>query len=227
MSSSLKIPLAIILGGIIIAVAVYVSMPKDSAKNVGNPLLVRPVGIQDHILGNPAAPVQIIEYSDFDCEFCKGFHETLHQIIVDKGVEGQVAWIFRQFPLSEIHPNALAHARATECAASVAGNDGFWKFADALFANQPVDPAQYGALASSAGIPGVPFATCYASASANFDVRIAPDRKNALDVGAQGTPYSLILVAGKPPIVMNGAYSYDAVKQLVDAALSNSLWKYP
>src|SRR3989338_6614339 len=126
MSSSLKIPLAIILGGIIIAVAVYVSMPKDSAKNVGNPLLVRPVGIQDHILGNPAAPVQIIEYSDFDCEFCKGFHETLHQIIVDKGVEGQVAWIFRQFPLSEIHPNALAHARATECAASVAGNDGFW-----------------------------------------------------------------------------------------------------
>src|SRR3989344_6274822 len=123
MKTSLTIPLAIIAGGIIGAVAVYVSMPKNPETNAGNPALVRPVSASDHILGNPTAPVVIIEYSDFDCDFCRGFHDTLHQIIVDEAASGNVAWVFRQFPLSEIHPNARAHARASECAASVAGND--------------------------------------------------------------------------------------------------------
>lgn len=161
----------------------------------------------------------IVEYADFDCEYCKGFEETLRQIIANEGAGGDVAWVFREFPLVEIHPNAFSHARAAECAAYVAGNDAFWKFADALFANQPVDPSQYGALAASAGISSDDFATCYATASSTLDARINADRQNALDIGAQGTPYSLILIKGQPPVVMGGAYSYDAVKQLVDQAL--------
>ncbi|MGD0328314.1 MAG: thioredoxin domain-containing protein [Minisyncoccia bacterium] len=222
MKQSLTIPIAIILGGIVIAGAVYFSLRSPAIPgNAGNPALVRPVGANDHILGNPAAPVVIVEYADFDCEFCKDFEETLHRIVADEGATGEVAWVFREFPLVEIHPNAFSHARAAECAADVAGNDAFWKFADALFANQPVDPSQYGALAASAGISSDDFATCYATASSTLDARINADRQNALDIGAQGTPYSLILIKGQPPIVMGGAYSYDAVKQLVDQALQN------
>lgn len=222
MERSLTIPFAIIFGGIVIALAVYVSMPKKPSvdSSMGNPALVRPVGVNDHILGNPAAKVMIIEYSDFDCDFCKDFHETLHQIVASEGADGDVAWVFRQFPLSEIHPNALSHAKAAECIAQVGGNDAFWKFADALFTNQPVDSTRYGELARTVGILGTDaFATCYASASTTLSARISADRQNALDVGAPGTPYSLILVDGKPPAVMNGAYSYEAVKQLVDQAL--------
>ena len=220
MSSSLKIPLAIIVGGIIVAVAVYVSVPKSPVKNTGDPSLVRPIGIGDHILGNPAAPVMIIEYSDFDCEYCKDFHDTLHQIVANAGTNGKVAWVFRHFPLSEIHPNALAHARATECVAATAGNDAFWKFSNALFINQPVDPSRYGELADSVGISGDAFASCYSTASTTLDARITADRQNALDIGAAGTPYSIILVNGKLSEVMGGAYSYDAVKQLIDQALA-------
>lgn len=220
MKTSLTIPIAIIAGGIIVAVAVYISMPKRPDASAGNPALVRPIGTTDHILGNPAAPVMIVEYSDFDCEFCKDFHNTLNQIIANSGVNGKVAWVFRHFPLSEIHPNALAHARASECIAATSGNDAFWKFSNALFANQPVNPQSYGTLASSIGISGDAFASCYSTASMTLDARIAADRQNALDIGAQGTPYSLILVTGKPPVVMAGAYSYDAVKQLVDEALA-------
>ncbi len=222
MRSSLTIPLAIIFGGIVIATAIYVSMPKKPSvdSNAGNPALVRPVGVNDHILGNPAAKVMIVEYSDFDCEFCKDFHETLHQVIASEGADGDVAWVFRQFPLSEIHPNALSHAKAAECIAQVGGNDAFWKFADTLFASQPANPAHYGEFARSTGILGTDvFASCYASASTTLSAHISADRQNALDVGAIGTPYSLILVTGKPPVVMNGAYSYEAVKQLVDQAL--------
>lgn len=223
MKSSLTVPIAIVVGGIIVAVAVYVSIPKkvSTSSDTGNPSLVRPVGTSDHILGNPAAKVMIIEYSDFECDFCKGFHDTLHQIIATEGASGEVAWVFRQFPLSEIHPNALSHARAAECVAQVAGNDTFWKFANALFANQPIDPSQYGTLAASVGISSDAFATCYANASATLDARIMADRQNALDTGAVGTPYSLIVVTGKAPIVMDGAYSYDAAKELIEQALAN------
>ncbi len=225
MKSSYTLPIAIILGGLIIAGAVYFSMAKKEASTssgTGNPALVRPVGPSDHIFGNPAAKVMIVEYADFDCGFCKGFDETLHQIIANEGASGKVAWVYREFPLTEIHPNAMNNARAAECVAKTAGNDAFWKFADSLFANQPVDPMNYGVLAHAAGVSGSAFATCYANAATTVDARILADRQNALAIGARGTPYSLILVAGAAPIVMDGAYSYDAVKQLVDQALAEA-----
>lgn len=221
MKSSYTIPVAIVFGGIMIALAVYASMPKNATKSIGNPSLVRPVGASDHILGNPAAKVMIVEYSDFDCDFCKGFNETLHQVIASEAASGQVAWVYREFPLTEIHPNAFSHARAAECVAQVAGNDTFWKFETALFDNQPVDPSQYGMLAKSAGVSGDAFATCYSTASTTLDARIMADRQNALDMGAQGTPYSLILVTGKSPVVVDSALPYDMMKQLVDQALGN------
>lgn len=222
MSSKFTIPVAIVLGGIVVALAVYVSMPKtpSTSSGKGNPALVRPVDTTDHILGNPAAQVQIIEYSDFDCTYCKGFDDTLHQIIANEGASGNVAWVYREFPLTEIHPNAMKHAEAAECVAQTAGNDAFWKFKTLLFANQPVDPLQYGSLARSAGISGDAFASCYANAATTVDERIRADRQNAFDIGALGTPYSLIIVVGKAPIVIPGAYPYDAVKQLVAEALA-------
>ncbi|NNM83808.1 thioredoxin domain-containing protein [Candidatus Parcubacteria bacterium] len=225
MKSSYAIPAAIVFGGIIIATAIYISMPKSSPE--GKASLVRPVSTSDHILGNPAAPVMIIEYSDFDCGFCKGFNDTLHEVIANEGASGKVAWVFREFPLTEIHPDAFALARAAECAASVASsdptanNDAFWRFASALYMNQPVDPSNLGAIASSVGISSEAFATCYANASPSIDARITADRQNALLAGATGAPFSVILTNGKNPVVMNGAYSYNAVKQLVDQALGN------
>lgn len=219
MKQSLTIPLAIALGGVIIAGAIYVSMPKSFSISKDTSALVRPVSTSDHILGNPAAPVIIVTYTDFDCTFCKDFHDTLLRIITNEGTTGNIAWVYREFPLTEIHPNAHAHARAAECIAQVGGNIAFWKFADALYKKQPVTPLQYGELASEIGISTTDFATCFAGAATTVDARVAEDRQNALDIGALGTPYSLILVAGNPPVVMNGAYPYIAVKQLINEAL--------
>jgi|SRR3989344_2116679 len=222
MRSTYTIPVAIVLGGVIVAVAVYFSIarpfPKTSS-GTGNPALVRPVGTSDHILGSPTAPVMIVEYSDFDCDYCKGFHAVLHQIIANEGAQGQVAWVFREFPLTEIHANAMKHAEAAECVAKVSGNDAFWKFADVLFANQPVDPSRYWEFAARAGVSGDAFATCFAEAATRVDMRITADRQNALDTGAIGTPYSLILVQGKVPIVIDQAFSYDDLKLLIDQTL--------
>ncbi len=223
MKSSYALPIAIIAGGLIIAGAVYFSIAKkepSTSSLAGNPALVRPVGPTDHIFGNPAAKVVIVEYADFDCQSCRGFNETLHQIIANEGASGKVAWVYREFPLTQTHPNAMNDARAAECVAKTAGNEAFWKFADSLFANQPADPMNYGVLAYAAGVSGSAFAACYADAAATVDARIQADRQNALAIGARGAPYSLILTAGQTPIVMDGAYPYDVVKQLVDQALA-------
>lgn len=220
MRPSLTIPIAIVLGGGIIAGAVFWSIRSSApSRATGNPALMRPISSEDHILGNPAASVMIVEYADFDCEYCKGFGETLHQLIANEGATGRVAWIYREFPLIEIHPNALRHAEAAECAARVAGSDGFWKFTNALFENQPVDPSRYGTLAANSGITQDTFATCLADAPNLVDKRIMADRKNALDMGARGTPFTLIVAPGKPTTVLAGSYSYDALRQLVEQAL--------
>ncbi len=222
MPRNLTIPAAIVFGGLILAVAVFSLIAPSTSKaptGTGDVSLVRPVGSTDHILGNPAAKVMIIEYSDFDCTYCKDFDATLHEVIANAGANGSVAWVYRQFPLAELYPNAMKHAQAAECAALAGGNDAFWRFASELFKNQPADPTRYGQYAKAAGVPGDAFASCYESAQSTVDARIIADRENALAIDAQGAPYSVILVEGKTPIVMNGAYSYDAVKALIDQAL--------
>ena len=223
MRPSLTVPIAIVVAGLIVAAAVYVTLA-PTGDGAPRAELVRPVGAEDHILGSPTAPVKIVEYCDFESDYCRAFEETLHQLIADEGADGTVAWVYRHFPLTELHPNALTHARASECAAEVAGNDGFWRFSTALYKNQPVLPSQYGTIASSVGITSDAFATCYASAAATFDAKIMANRQNALDMGAQGAPFSIVLVDGsagrRSAIVLDGAYSYDAVREIIAQALA-------
>lgn len=216
-SSTWTIPLAIIAGGAIVAGAVFFSM-REGASVSGSPERVRPVDTTDHIFGNPSAPVVIVEYSDFDCQYCKTFHETLYQVVANEGADGSVAWVFRHFPLSEIHPNALAHARAAECVAANGGEEAFWKFADLLFKNQPSNPSQYGQFAQEAGA-SAGFASCYANPPTELEAGIAADRQNATLMGTRGTPYSVVLKDGQFFAALNGAYSYDAMKAIVAQAL--------
>ena len=213
-----RIPLAIVFAGIVIAFALYSTFEKPSTHSTA--ALIRPVDTSDHILGNPVAPVMIVEYTDFDCTDCKGLHTILHQLIAHTGTRGAAAWVLREFPDTDLHPNAFSHARAAECIADVAGNRAFWEFADELFARQPVSPSDYGTLAASIGISGNTFATCYASTDTTRAKRISADHENAIALGAQTAPFTLILVQGQEPIVLEGPYTYDAVKGVVDQVLT-------
>ena len=90
----------------------------------------------DHIMGNPDAEVVIIEYSDFECPYCKAFQPTLKQIVSESN--GSVAWIYRNWP---IHQNSVQKLIAAECVAKLKGNDAFWKYSDLLFALLNPTPA--------------------------------------------------------------------------------------
>lgn len=221
MKTKMVVPIAILVGGIIVAIAVYSSTSQrveNTPKKSNNPAAILPVTAYDHILGNPSAPVKIIEYSDFECHYCAQFQKTLHRIINSYGPTGRVAWIFREFPLTEIHPNALQAARAAECVARTAGNAAFWSFADALFANQPVISSDIGKYAYDAGAKPTSVASCMISGSVNK--RIDRQRANAIAAGAAGTPYALIVVSGTTPVVIDGAYPYSYIKQQIETALN-------
>ncbi|MFA5799455.1 MAG: thioredoxin domain-containing protein [Candidatus Peribacteraceae bacterium] len=102
----------------------YVSKDKDvtNAKNVV------PVDVAaEHIRGNKDARLAIIEYSDFQCPFCRNVHPTYQQLIALYG--DKIMWVYRHFPLG-FHPDAEPFAIGSECAAELGGSDAFWSFAD-------------------------------------------------------------------------------------------------
>ena len=84
----------------------------------------------EHLIGNPEADIVMIEYSDYDCTFCQRVHPTLTQLVSD---DGNIAWAYRHFPLTAIHPEALPKAIASECFAELGGAEAFWLFTETNF----------------------------------------------------------------------------------------------
>lgn len=96
---------------------------------------IRPIATDEHLFGNPDAEIVIVEYSDLECPYCKMFHEVMHQVVAEEG--GEVAWIYRHFPMPSLHPMAFLEAEATECAWEQGSNEAFWKYTDKLFEITP------------------------------------------------------------------------------------------
>ena len=182
---------------------------------------LRPVSKgRDHIRGDPAAPVTLIEYSDFECPFCKSFHSTVKKLVDESG--GRVRWVYRHFPLEELHPvKARKEAVASECAAELGGNDAFWKFADRFYELTPSNnrtdiDAVLPRIAGEIGLDKAQFASCLASA--RHDRRVAEDAQDAVASGGRGTPWSIIVSKSGKTYPLSGAQPYAAVKQLIDLA---------
>jgi protein-disulfide isomerase len=97
----------------------------------GSAATVRAPSSSDHIIGSPTAPIVLIEYSDFQCPFCQMIHVTLKQIVSESN--GEVAWVYRHFPLYQIHPQAEPAANASECIFDQLGDSAFWTFANTVF----------------------------------------------------------------------------------------------
>lgn len=89
---------------------------------------IAPVTAEDHIIGNPDAPIVIVEYSDLECPFCKRFNGTMKELVANSN--GQIAWVYRHWV---VHSGALPKAGAAECVAKLKGNDAFWKYVDLTF----------------------------------------------------------------------------------------------
>lgn len=230
--NNLTVPMAIVIAGALIAGAVYFSnqgggvavapKPEAAADNISGLENMRPVSSEDHIRGNPNAPVKIVEYSDMECPFCKRFHSIMQQAIDEYGKDGRVAWVYRHFPLDSIHSKARTEAVATECVNELGGSDAFWKFTDRFFEltpsnNQTDIQKVLPQIAGEIGLDVNKFNSCLTSGK--YDKHIQDDLDNATTTGGNGTPWSIVIAKNGKKFPLSGAQPYEAVKQLVELAL--------
>jgi protein-disulfide isomerase len=236
----MNVPVAIVIAGALIAAAIYFA---DGSSNGGStagtqvantegdqpapaaapaqPTIgdIREVTSEDHIRGAQNAKVTIIEYSDFECPFCKRFHPTMQQLVDE--YPNDVRWVYRHFPLEQLHSKAPKQAEATECAAE---QGKFWEMADKIFevtpANNGLDMAKLPTYAKDAGVPDIPkFQECLDSGK--YVQHVQDDIADAQAAGGRGTPYSVVLTADGKKLPLSGAQPYSSVKQLVDEALGS------
>ena len=176
---------------------------------------------QDHIRGNIDAPVKIVEFSDMECPFCKKFHQTMLQVMEEYGNNGQVAWIYRHFPIEQLHSKAKKSAEASECAGELGGNNAFWKYLDKYFeitpSNNQIDLAELPKIAESIGLNKTQFENCLNSGK--YSEKIEAQIQDAENSGARGTPYSIVIDKNNKKYPINGAYPYEDVRQIIESAL--------
>lgn len=219
------IPVAIVAAGLIMAVAIYVMrIHHIEGSVVGDPTLMHPVTQADHIVGNPAAPVVLVEYSDMESTYSKTFQQTMEQVMTEYAASGNVAWVYRHLPLIDQHVYAAQDAEAAECAASLGGPNMFWRFIDTINAASPADlqfdPTNYGSVATSLGILPQSFEACINAHT--FEKKVSSDFENGLAVGAGGSPFSILLVKGQAPITIDGAVPYEGLKKMLNGAIAKA-----
>lgn len=223
---NLSVPAAIIFAGIIIGGAILVTKymptsPSDSPDTATKKITMEPVTNADHILGNPNADLIIVEYSDTECPYCKEFHKTLHTIIDEYGKDGKVAWVYRHFPIAQLHAKAQKEAEATECATDIGGKAMFWTYTDRIYAitpsNDGLDPAKLYTIAEELGLNKDAFAKCLDSGK--FTKKVEAQYQDALNAGANGTPYSIIVTKKGEKIPLEGAYPIEYVRTTIEGLL--------
>jgi len=227
-NSSSIIPIAIIAGFAMVAIAIFftnqggaertaVTQNQQTEQDELTDGVARPVDDTDYILGNPNAPIVMIEYSDYDCPFCKQYQRTMHQIMDEYGVTGRIAWVYRQFPIAEIHPNAPQISEAALCVGDIAGNDAFWTFSDLIFDKRDIDEltnvTKLGEYAQVSGVDLAQYSSCMNDG--RMKQAVEDSIRDGYDAGARGTPYTILQV-GNQQAVINGAQPYDVVKGIIE-----------
>lgn len=231
MVEKMAIPISIVLAGAIMGGALYYSNLKvktqeaviNTAQKVatGSSEKMRPVSAEDHILGNPNADVIIVEYSDTECPFCKQFHTTMRRVMSEYGTNGKVAWVYRHFPIDQLHPKARKEAEATECANELGGSEKFWQYTNLLYdtttSNNTLDPAKLPEMAKTVGLDVKAFNACLSSGK--YADKVEADYQDAITAGGQGTPNSILITKDGTKTVIEGAQPYENLKNIIDAVL--------
>lgn len=233
--NGVMVPVAIVIAGALIAGALFLTTKKspDTAKVAdtkinNNEIAIDPVSADDHILGNPKAPIMIVEFSDTECPFCKNFHLTMHKVIDTYGKSGKVAWVYRHFPIDQLHSKARKESEATECAAELGGNEKFWEYLDLVYKKTPsnngLDLSLLPKFAEEIGLDKKEFETCLNSGK--YADKINKDITKAKVAGGQGTPYTVIITEHEKIAINEGAIPFSGgpinMKLILDDLVSKN-----
>ncbi|MEA3335662.1 MAG: thioredoxin domain-containing protein [Chloroflexota bacterium] len=145
------------------------------------------------IKGDPNAPMTIIEYSDYQCPFCSRFVlQTMPALVQEYIDSGQAKLVFKDFPLTSIHPQAQKASEATRCVRELTGNDdSYWAMHDLLFEGQQEwgnsrAPEIFAGYAEQLGVARDDFSACLESGQ--FADAVKADLEEGVALGVRGTP---------------------------------------
>jgi protein-disulfide isomerase len=167
------------------------------------------VSADDHVQGNMDAPVVLVEYGDYQCPHCGHAYPIVKQ--VQKHFGTRLAFVFRNFPLNEIHPEAEGAAEAAEFAGT---RDRFWEMHDGIFENQEeLGARMLVQLAETLGLSGTQLAG--ALEAGEFMPRVKKDFLGGVRSGVNGTP--TFFINGQRH---DGAFEYEDLVAAIEARLS-------
>ena len=204
---------------------------KLESKIVKNQLVkqpdIQPINVSvddDPIRGDQNAPITIVEFSDFQCPFCARFHIQTLPLILEQYIEtGKVKFVYRDFPIQNIHPNAISAAVASECAHE---QDKYWEYHDMLFENQGVwNNAEtisaitiFKEFATKLELNQEQFNSCLDSGK--YIDEISNDLTDGRNYGITGTPGFFIGNEDIGFVKINGAQPFEAFKSVIDSQLN-------
>jgi len=172
------------------------------------------------VKGDPNAPITIIEFSDFQCPFCKKFHATTLPLLEKNYIDtGKVKFVYRDFPIKSIHPNAASAALASECADD---QNLFWKYHDLVFENQrnweglskSSAVNVFKQYASELGIDMDEFNQCFETAKHLTEVN--GDLQDGVSYGVTGTPGFFVGNDELGYVKIIGAQPYSVFERLIE-----------
>jgi protein-disulfide isomerase len=225
MKSQYAIPFAIVVVGLLVAGGIFLisrnPSPTQNGTQTQNIKAFDPA--VDHIMGNPNAPVKVVEYADLECPYCKQFEPTMDQLMQYYGPTGKVAWVYRNFPLGSIHSKAPEEHQAAECAADQGGSTAFFKYIDRLYAITPsengLDLNQLPKIAQDVGLDVTKFNSCLSSNK--YATKVRQDYNDAIASGFQGTPTMVITANGTAALTLSGDQPYASMRAAIDQVLQN------
>jgi protein-disulfide isomerase len=163
-------------------------------------------------LGPEDAPITVVEFSDFQCPYCKRFHQDTYQSLLD-AYPGQIRFVYRNLPLTSIHPDAMSAAVASLCANE---QNVYWDYHDKLFAGDALGRDVYVQYATDLNLNTEEFAACLDSGK--FDDFIQEDMDFAFNLGVQSTPTFFI-----NGLAIVGAQPLTSFQTIIDKELAGEI----
>lgn len=246
-TSLISTPIAIVIGSILISISILVSggavKIKGFNSGIGGTAAVPAASIapaaaapaepttatvsmdDDPVLGDKNAPVTIVEFSDYECPFCKRHYDQTHGQLVKNYIDtGKVKLVFRDLPLSFHDPMATTEAIAADCAREQGGDAAYWKLHDTMFEKTTSNGTgltkdKLNEFAVAQGLNEANFKSCVDTQK--YKDEVAKDLADAGTAGASGTP-SFVIGKSGPEVsgkLIVGAQPYSAFQTEIDSLL--------
>jgi protein-disulfide isomerase len=163
-------------------------------------------------IGPQDAPITVVEFSDYQCPFCRRWHEQVYQPLLN-AYPGKIKVVYRHLPLTSLHPDAFSAAEAAMCAGD---QNAYWQFHEKLFSSDSLGRDVYVRYARDLDLNMTSFEACLTERK--FQEAVQVDLDFAVNLGVRSTPTFFI-----NGLAIVGAQPLDVFKQVIDKELAGEI----